>query len=152
MIELWTDGACAKRGQKIGGWAFVALLDGKPLIEMGNWQRPATSDEMELLAALKAIRWQKKNHPTQAATLTTDSHYVFNRLRHRGDHLYDPRHEHVRLASLWRDLEELLGTDVRPTIEMVRGHSGVEWNERADHLAKQAQSSGTIFRSYSPRK
>lgn len=152
MVEIWTDGACSVRGQRIGSWAFIAYPDdGKTIIERAGSERPATPNQMELLAVINATRWAKRHHRGERVVIHTDSKYVYRQLRDP-HHRYDPDGDHHKLRPLWEQLDAILGTDVRPVMVWVKGHCGIGRNERADRLVKEVRGGGALYRERRLRK
>jgi len=151
MIEIWTDGACPVRGQRIGSWAFVAYPPSGLTIERAGSEHPATPNGMELLAVIRAVQWAKIHHRGERVVIHTDSKYVYRQLRDL-HHRYDPDRDHHNLTDLWDQLDAILGIDVRPDIVWVKGHNGNGRNERADRLVKEVRGGGSIYRERRPRK
>lgn len=163
LIRLWTDGSC-KRGKPIGSWAFIAEADGEKLREEAGRVEITTANRMELTAAIKALRWAKRFFPRARHRILSDSRYVVTgAIRHlviweANDWSYPPRMFGEAFAGsalanddLWRELNDLLGTDVRPDFEWVKAHNGTPLNEAAHHLAKRAIAELRIMRDYRPR-
>jgi ribonuclease HI len=140
--RIFTDGsAIGNRGSAIlgpGGWGAV-LIEGNKRWEMSGACTRTTISEMELVAAVQALR----SVPGRARIeLYSDSEYliygmrafVFHWQRHgwrnrRGCELQD--------RGLW---EELIALNARLRIRWtwIRGHNGHPDQNRADALAYQA--------------
>ncbi len=136
-VDLWTDGAC--RGNPgPGGWAALLLAKDRERALKGA-EPLTTNNRMELTAAIRGL--QALTRPCNVR-LHTDSQYVMKGVtewiegwKRRGWRTADKKA--VKNQDLW----EALATEVgRHSIEWhwVRGHSGVELNERVDALANQA--------------
>jgi ribonuclease HI len=140
----YTDGSAISNPGP-GGWGVhVEFPDGR-IVELGGGAEPVTNNQMELRAAIEALRATEHE---RATVLYTDSTYVrkgitewvgrwkANGWRTRGD-------EDVKNVELWQELEEVNRPNVR--WEYVRAHVGIAGNERADAIALWfAQSVGRL--------
>jgi ribonuclease HI len=144
-VEIWTDGAC-KGNPGPGGWGAV-LRYGEREKELFGGERLTTNNRMELTAVIEALASLKRRC---SVVLHTDSQYVQlgitewlpNWMR-RGWKTADRKP--VKNADLWQRLHQLSEQhDVH--WRWVKGHAGVDGNERADELANRgaetASSSG----------
>lgn len=143
IVELWTDGSGTKMGEP-GGWAFLlrATVDGELHEREGvGYEHDTTSQRMELAAVIEGLR--ALNRPCRVRVFS-DSEYVIKgftekriqKWRRNGWKTSDRR------AVANRDLWICLAAAARlHEIEWrhVRGHSGVEHNERVDKLAGRAR-------------
>jgi ribonuclease HI len=137
-IEIYADGAC--RGNPgPGGWAAL-LIAGEHRKEISGSERLTTNNRMELLAAINGLEALKK--PGTTARVYTDSQYVIKGVsewianwKRRGWKTADKKP--VKNQDLWERLDALAQ---QHDLEWhwVRGHSGVEGNERVDLLANEA--------------
>ncbi len=133
-VEIYTDGAC--RGNPgPGGWGAL-LKSGKTEKELFGGELLTTNNRMELTAAIRALEALKRRCDV---VLYTDSQYVRNGISEwlAGWKLREWRtaaRRPVKNADLWQELDALVA---RHDIEWhwVRGHAGVDGNERADRLA-----------------
>lgn len=137
-VTISTDGSVITRGhrkskdQGPGGWAFI--VHGSDQEAFGS-APSATNNQMELRAVIEAIR----NTPSdRSIRIRTDSQYVHDAI--------EKRSVIKRNQDMWREYEEVL--DGRPIrIIWVKGHSGDEYNERADKLAnKSARQQGEALK------
>lgn len=138
-----TDGAC--RGNPgPGGWgARLHSFEGSDLRatkELSGALPRATNNEMELTAAIEALRWLKNQ--AIPVTLVSDSQYVIKGMtewmdgwRAKGWRKSDGKP--VMNRKLWEDLIAAVG-DREVTWQWVKGHAGHPDNERADQLANLA--------------
>lgn len=144
-IEIWTDGAC--RGNPgPGGWGAL-LRYGQHEKELFGGESLTTNNRMELMAVIEALASLKRRC---TVVLHTDSQYVQlgitewipNWIR-RGWRTADRKP--VKNADLWQRLNELAG---RHDIDWrwVRGHAGIDGNERADALANRGVEAVTSAR------
>ncbi len=137
MIFLYTDGACSGNPGP-GGWGVVKIA-GKTQEELYGGENNTTNNRMELMAAIEGIA----STPVKSQiTVVTDSRYVKDGMtlwlenwKRKGWQTSDKKP--VKNKDLWQRLEPLCKErDV--TWQWVKGHSGDEFNERADQLARNA--------------
>ncbi|WP_081618489.1 ribonuclease HI [Methyloversatilis universalis] len=135
-VTIHTDGSCIGNPGP-GGWAVV-ICRGKKRRELTGGEDAATSNRMELLAAINALEHLRRPLPV---TLCTDSIYVRNGItawlpdwKARG--WKTAAGQPVKNADLWERLE-LAAARHRVRWVWVKGHAGNPANERADALAKQ---------------
>jgi len=145
-VTIWVDGS-AWQGR--GGWGVV-LVAGRHRKELsGSIEGGATNQRMEILAAIQGLRALKPELVSDIdAMVISDSAYVVNCFRQQwfvkwrtnGWTRKPKGRQRTPIAN--RDLwEELLTLDEywTPRWRHVKGHSGVEENERADELAADAR-------------
>ena len=135
---IYTDGSCLKNPDGPGGWAAVIREVATGVVtELHEGSPSTTNNRMELSAAIAALGFPK--HPAKVA-LYTDSQYLKNGItkwmsgwKRRGWKKADG--QPVLNQDLWQELDALYSRhDV--TFHWVKGHVGVELNERCDRLAK----------------
>ena len=137
---IYTDGSCLRNPDGPGGWAAVIrdVHTGK-ITELAGGDPRTTNNRMELSAAIAALTFPQKS---AKIALYTDSQYLKNGFtRHwltawkkRGWKKADG--QPVLNQDLWKQLDALYAShDV--TFHWVKGHVGVELNERCDVLAKR---------------
>ena len=136
-LIIYTDGACSGNPGP-GGWGVLMQYEGREKTLNGG-ERETTNNRMELMAAIKALEAIKPNFKG-AVTLWTDSTYVIKGItewihgwKKRGWKKSDKKP--VINSDLWMRLDDL---NRMREIEWkwVKGHAGVEGNERADELAR----------------
>lgn len=138
MLEIWTDGACSGNPGP-GGWGALLVKSGSEK-ELCGGAAETTNNRMEMQAAIEALRAVKSDY-RGPIRIHTDSTYLLKGItewlpgwRSRG--WKTAAKKPVKNADLWRDLDAL--ASVRDIEWMwVKGHSGVEGNERADQLANR---------------
>ncbi len=137
-VTLYTDGA-ALGNPGPGGYGAVLLYNGHRRELSGGFRR-TTNNRMELLAAIKGL--EALTEPCKV-TLYTDSQYVYKGImegwaqRWRANNWMRTRKDKALNADLWARLLKLCERhDV--TLKWVKGHAGIEENERSDELASQA--------------
>ncbi|WP_319379858.1 ribonuclease HI [Thiomicrorhabdus sp.] len=137
MVEIYTDGGC--RGNPgPGGWGAI-LKYGEHLKELKGGEVHTTNNQMELMAAIRALESLKR--PCRVK-LTTDSQYVKNGITQwltgwKKKGWKTAANKPVKNKELWQRLEEAL---IPHEVEWhwVKGHSGHPENERVDELANLA--------------
>lgn len=140
-VEIYTDGAC-KGNPGPGGWGALLRTGGHEK-ELFGGERETTNNRMELLAVISALNVLTR---PCAIILHTDSQYVKNGIttwihgwKKNGWKTADKKP--VKNADLWLLLDE---AQKRHKIDWrwVKGHSGHEFNERADELANRGVEAG----------
>ena len=143
-VELWTDGACSGNPGP-GGWAAILVArhaDGTTAkqVELSGGDPATTNNRMELQAVIEGLRALRR---PAAVTVHIDSSYVMDAITKRWHVGWKARgwktaaKQPVKNRELWEALlEELERHDV--AWRKVRGHAGVELNERCDELAVAA--------------
>ncbi len=134
-VSIYTDGACSNNPGP-GGWGAV-LIYGNKEKEISGFKKQTTNNEMELLAAIKAL--QKLKKPC-IVNLYSDSAYFVNAFllgwidnwvklgwRKKKAPLKNKQH--------WQTLYELNNIH-KITYVKVKGHSDNEYNNRCDELAR----------------
>lgn len=138
-ITIYSDGA-ASPNPGYGGWGCV-ILTSKRRKELSGSKRDATNNQMEMMAALRAL--QALTKPCEV-TLYTDSRYLCDAFRKNWFKNWKKRGwktskgTPVLNQGLW---EELLIENARHRIswEWVRGHGDNVENNRCDELAVNAR-------------
>lgn len=136
IVEIWTDGAC-KGNPGIGGWGAY-LIYGKHVKELFGGEKETTNNRMELTAVIEALRLL--NRPCKIV-LHVDSSYVKDGITKwidgwKAKNWRTANKQPVKNVDLWQALEEQIA---RHEIEWrwVKGHAGIEGNEKADQLANK---------------
>jgi ribonuclease HI len=134
-VELWTDGACSGNPGP-GGWAALLRSDGRERELVGG--HPATTNNrMELQAVVEGLK--ALTRPCRVL-VHTDSAYVRNAVAKRWIDGWQRNGWRTkgRTPVANRDLwEELLAAMAEHDVAWiaVKGHAGIELNERVDRLA-----------------
>ena len=135
-VTIYTDGACSGNPGP-GGWGAL-LIAGEHEKELWGGEAETTNNQMELKAAIEALKALK--YPCHV-TLYTDSVYVKNGITQwihgwKAKGWKTANKKPVKNVELWQDLDQAIA---RHTIDWnwVKGHAGVEGNERADELARR---------------
>jgi len=137
-IIIYTDGGC--RGNPgIGGWG-VWLRYGDHDKKLKGAERDTTNNQMELMAAIKALEAIKSS--SIAIELYTDSKYVMTGINEwivnwKAKGWKTANKKSVKNVALWKRLD-VLNQQHNVKWHWVKGHSGDSGNEMADTLANQA--------------
>ncbi len=136
IVEIWTDGA-SKGNPGPGGWGAL-LRYGKHEKELCGGSVSTTNNKMELLGPINALRTLKR--PCRII-LHTDSKYVVEGIT-KWIHGWlkndwkNSQKQPVKNEELWKELYAL--TQLHEIEwQWVKGHAGIEGNERADGLANK---------------
>ena len=134
MIEIYCDGSSIGNPGP-GGWGAV-VADHARAKELGGYEKATTNNRMELTAAIESLRILKN---TSEVVIHTDSRYVINGStkwvkgwEKNGWQTKDKKD--VRNRDLWEVLVKLAERH-EVTWKHVKGHSGIELNERVDMIA-----------------
>lgn len=139
-IIIFTDGACSKNPGP-GGWAAILNHDTE-YETISGWEFETTSNRMELLAVIKAIKKAKEQRYTKVI-INTDSAYVANAinknwlLKWKRNGWMTSTNSQVKNSDLWKKLYTIL-KGVNVEFKKVKGHDGNTFNELADKYAKAA--------------
>ncbi len=139
VVEIYSDGSGRDSGP--GGYGVV-LRYGEHEKELSGFEAAATSQRMELIAAIRGL--EALNKP-QKVRLFSDSQYLVRGMSNwihswvRDGRLETPGA--LANQDLWL---QLLALSRQHEIhwEWVRGHAGHPFNERCDKLAKRAVEEG----------
>ena len=134
-IEIYTDGACSGNPGP-GGWGAILRFQGKEK-ELSGGQRDTTNNQMELQAAIEALRALKESC---VVDLYTDSQYLrqgitqwIHNWKRNGWRTSDKKP--VKNQNLWVELDELVQRH-EVHWHWLKGHAGHPENERCDELAR----------------
>ncbi len=137
MIKVYTDGSCIGNPGN-GGWAFVVINE-KDISYRAGFERNTTNNQMELMAAIKAIEFLGKYNDIN---LNTDSNYVRQGITNwilnwKRNNWKTSTKKAVKNRELWERLDNL---NVSKNIiwSWVKAHNVDEFNNQVDQLARQA--------------
>lgn len=137
-VEIYTDGACSGNPGP-GGWAAILLYAGRER-ELSGGERHTTNQRMEIQAVAEGLRALKE---PCSVVVYSDSAYVINCFKQRWylnwqkNGWHNSKGDPVQNRDLWEMLLEQTKRH-RVRFEKVRGHAGVDYNERCDLLARSA--------------
>ncbi len=137
MIKVYTDGSCLGNPGN-GGWAFV-IINEKDISYRAGFERNTTNNQMELMAAIKAIEFLDKYNDIN---LNTDSNYVRQGITNwilnwKRNNWKTSTKKAVKNRELWERLDKLnLSKNI--IWSWVKAHNVDEFNNQVDQLARQA--------------
>lgn len=138
-IHIFCDGASLVHKGKVGGWSAVMIYKNE-IREISGAVDKTTNNQMELLACIKALEKIKTSH--LPINLYSDSSYVIDGMNEwRYNWIangWKSNKKSVKNRELWERLISLANEQNDLTFVKVKGHAGVEYNERADELATNA--------------
>lgn len=143
ISEIYTDGACSGNPGP-GGWGVVVYHLDKSVEEFGGSNPSTTNNIQELTAVIEAFKYIKANHQTETITIYSDSSYVVKGVNEWMPNWYKKGWKKsdkkpILNLELWKEIYSLLhletvwGCNIH--LKLVKGHSGIEGNERADKIA-----------------
>ena len=144
---IYTDGACSTNGTWDGGAAIVVLSNDNIEIctEYTN-SKNTTNNQMELTAVIMALQYIINNSKEKEKNIIyTDSAYIYNcinqkwYIKWRQNGWITSKKTPVENRGLWEKLLTFYEKCDIINIEKVKGHSGDEYNEKADKLAVYAR-------------
>ena len=134
-VEIFTDGACSGNPGP-GGWGAILRFNGKTK-ELSGGEAETTNNRMELMSVIMGLAAITR---PMDVVINTDSAYVEQAFTKGWLELWQQNgwrtasKQAVKNQDLWQRLaEEAARHNV--SFQRVRGHTGVEMNERADQLA-----------------
>lgn len=138
ILTIYTDGACSGNPGP-GGWG-VLLQYGDSEKTLKGGDPNTTNNRMEMTAAIKAIEAINETY-TGEIILWTDSTYVMKGITEwihgwKKKNWIKSDKKPVINTDLWKVLDNL-NSQKNIQWNWVKGHAGVEGNERADELARQ---------------
>ena len=138
-VVIYTDGGCAPTNPGPGGWAAI-LIKGDHKKELKGAEPMTTNNRMELMAAISGLEALKRPCVVE---MHTDSIYVrdgitkyINNWKRNGWRTASK--EPVKNKDLWERLEAARSIHT-VRWHWIKGHSGHEFNDRADELVHEAR-------------
>ncbi|MGQ0441990.1 MAG: ribonuclease HI [Methylophilaceae bacterium] len=136
FVEIYADGAC-KGNPGPGGWGAWLQYNGKEKSICGG-EENTTNNRMELTAVIRALEMLKR--PSRVK-LYTDSSYVQKGMTEwiegwKAKNWHTADKKPVKNDDLWKTLDATVKAHQVEWI-WVRGHDGIDGNERADALANE---------------
>jgi len=138
LVDIYTDGAC-QGNPGPGGYAAILSWRGEEKEIVKGFQH-TTNNRMELSAVIAGLRALK--YPCRVR-IHTDSQYISRAINESWLNKWQKngwktsQKTEVKNQDLWEELVQLMHVHKVEFI-WVRGHSGHEYNELCDRLARQA--------------
>ncbi|WP_320129336.1 ribonuclease HI [uncultured Sphaerochaeta sp.] len=138
-IEIYTDGGCSGNPGP-GGWAFVLRADSVFEKEASGGAVATTNNRMELQAVIEALK-TCLNYSPKKIIINTDSQYVKNGItawitNWKRNGWRTANKAPVKNKEYWIELDSL-NSQLPVTWNWVKGHAGIELNERCDSLVRK---------------
>jgi len=135
VVELWTDGACSGNPGP-GGWGAILVWNGHER-ELSGGEAETTNNRMELMSVIMGLAAITR---PMDVVINTDSAYVEQAFTKGWLELWQQNGWRTasKQAVKNQDLGQRLAEEAarhNVSFQRVRGHTGVEMNERADQLA-----------------
>ncbi|MFN3196296.1 MAG: ribonuclease H [Chlorobiota bacterium] len=144
-IDIYTDGSCLKNPGK-GGWGIVIVEDNKIIAEYSKGYQNTTNSRMEMYAILMALKYASKNK-AKIVNIKSDSNFIVQAINKNWLENWVRKgwkksgNEPVANADIWKPIYKLY-TELSGELEInfikVKAHSGIEFNEEVDELARAA--------------
>ena len=142
MINVYTDGSCLGNPGN-GGWAFL-IVEEKDVKYRAGFEKNTTNNQMELIAAIKALEFLNKYSDI---TINTDSNYVKEGIttwifNWKKNNWKTSTKKQVKNRELWEQLDNLCEKK-NVSWCWVKAHNTSEFNNQVDELARKAAESLT---------
>ncbi|MEI6789715.1 MAG: ribonuclease HI [Myxococcaceae bacterium] len=136
LVQIYTDGSCLKNPGP-GGWAALLMMGSQEKLISGA-QKDTTNNQMELLAAIKALKTLKRACQVE---LYADSQYVVKGMKEwvlgwQKNDWKTAAKKPVANQEYWQDLVEAAKPH-QITWHWVKAHAGHPENERVDEAARK---------------
>lgn len=144
IVNLWTDGSAAPTNPGPTGYGlYIKHDDGRELDGYGGISLNGTNNIGELVGVTKALEYIVLHKP-HVATVHTDSKYVLDNIKYvdkwRARKWKTSTGTDVKNKEYWSKLHSVYVKAKKVcnlSLRWVKGHSGVDGNERADILANK---------------
>lgn len=143
-IQIYTDGSSLGNPGP-GGWGFLIIkneeLRIKNDIEQGGGEKDTTNNRMELMAVIEVLKYLRKSD-FRKYEIFSDSNYVLGGVtgwikNWEKNGWKTANKKPVLNQDLWKELDILIKEYKGKIIwQKVKGHSGHEYNDRVDKIAK----------------
>ncbi len=140
-LEIFTDGSSLGNPGP-GGYGAVFVKEGKIIYELGGYDKQTTNNKMELQAVIETLKYvSHKFDLCEEVVIHADSSYVLGGItawvfNWEKNGWIKADKKPVLNKELWQELIGLV-REFKGKLSWVKvkGHSGHEYNERADTIA-----------------
>lgn len=129
---IYSDGSSGQN--RHGGWSCIVATPASG-VELWGFEYDTTNNRMEMVAAIKGLKFLGQPYNVK---LVSDSAYMLNTIKNKWYQEWIEHNYQRKNMDLWLEMSEILCYHTVTTVK-VKGHSGVEHNERVDKLAKEAR-------------
>lgn len=137
--NIWTDGSCNNNANsdRSGGWAFYVEKLEEFYYEDLGFEEDTSSSRMEMEAVHQALIYVNKNFSNCEIFIHSDSAYVVNCFIEKWYiRWFEIDFQLIKNSDKWKAILSLMNKNRnKVTFVKVKGHAGVEQNERCDFLA-----------------
>ena len=140
-LTIFTDGGCSGNPGP-GGWAFIVYDGESELASQSGGAMQTTNNRMELTAVIEALRYVLAlEAPVSSVQVNTDSQYVKQGItlwihNWKRNGWKTASKAPVKNREYWIILDEL-AAQVPVSWNWVKGHAGIDLNERCDLLVRK---------------
>lgn len=136
-VIIYTDGSCSPNPGK-AGWAAVLINPTKNLTkEISGGFKHSTIGRMEIMAVINGLKNLTKDN--LKVQIYSDAKYVVDSFNKKWVYKWENEFFANRLnADLWIELLKQIRRQEKVEFFWVKGHSGIEYNEKCDVLAYSA--------------
>lgn len=140
-INIYTDGSCLNNPGK-GGWGIVIIKPNSEIEEYSKGYQLTTNSRMEMYAILMALKYVEKHHISDV-DIHSDSNFIVQAFNNHWLENWvkkgwkKTKNEPVANSDIWKIIYPLY-KKLNVNFIKVKAHSGIEYNERVDELAKAA--------------
>lgn len=140
-LNIYTDGSCL-RNPGPGGWGIVVILPDGRVEEYSKGYQLTTNSRMEMIAMYMAMKYAEK-YGENSVNIHSDSNFIVQAFT---KHWLDgwvkkgwkkTKNEPVANADIWKKIYPLYKS-LKINFIKVKAHSGIEFNEQVDEVARAA--------------
>ncbi len=144
-VQIYTDGACLGNPGKGGYASYLRYVEKSGFVHrkyITGGFRNTTNNRMELMAVIVGLEALKFNSTT--VTIYSDSKYVVDSVIKRWVFGWLKQRDFggKRNRDLWERFIKAYSLH-NVTMQWVKGHAGIDGNEKCDQLANKAAESAT---------
>ena len=138
MVRIFTDGSCLGNPGP-GGWGVIIRTPDDEIVKLTGSENFTTNNQMELTAALQALKWLKSHNKYKQAQIWTDSNYLKDGITKwifswKKNGWKNSKKEPVKNKDLWVEIDSY-NSLLDINWNWVKAHNGHPENEAVDKLA-----------------